>query len=847
MKKIISVIVLVLFGLMAYSQEKSCWLLLNRQTGEYAGDASRLSTDPCSDVFLWQIEASDGPMVHIVNVASGNPLCGVDASLDIAGYDYASRASAGWYTIDCGGQFLASRGGKLVFAVADRNSDYSAQWSFVRKDSENVPYVIGPDFVRESSFLGERSARAVSATEILSDYHGERRWKLSSDISSFPQFSAKANTIVPALYNLALEETLLDIRKEDNTFMAGALWPQTWTRDAIYSIYFAYSWILPEISRKTLEKQTLKNPGEALQDTGSGGSYPISTDRVVWALAAWEYYLTTGDKNWLRQAYESLSYTARKDIHVAYDRNVHLFRGETCSMDWRIHTYPNWFTNANIGESFSSGTNALHFFLYKFLSEAGRELGVPAEDNALWGQMCEELREGINKCFWDEEKGVYSCYLYPEFLGYRPSSRTGVMSNGLAALLGVASDEQVKTMLDNYPIYAYGGSVLYPTKPDSYAYHNKSVWPVWQTPVMYAAKKQGNYAVCEHLVRTAIRAGALFLTHKENMTYDTGYDRNTALNSDRQLWSVASYLSIVYRILFGIELCGQGMSFSPMMPEWMGGEMSLTGLKYRKATVNLSVSGCGTEIASIKVNGKARKAGWVLPANARGKYDIRIVMKENTADKGVINLVPAGPGNCWSPEEPVIRYADGTIFWTSDKGYTYRLYGRDVQMDNVHSPLDISKLPAGYYCICAVDSKGVESDLSNPVLKSGYERTYSVDITDLRETHKDFDVIFSAPSDGDYVIWFTGKNGHGPHDVYCTIRSLSLDGVDIATLILEAFGDWDESTNTNHIILKGLEAGEHTLTVRLNPEGQGYDNNMSLGRDNLNDWIVGALTIAKLN
>ena len=40
------------------------------------------------------------------------------------------------------------------------------------------------------------------------------------------------------------------------------------------------------------------------------------------------------------------------------------------------------------------------------------------------------------------------------------------------------------------------------------------------------------------------------------MTYDTGYDRGTALNSDRQLWSVSSYISLVYRVLFGMNLTG---------------------------------------------------------------------------------------------------------------------------------------------------------------------------------------------------------------------------------------------------------------------------------------------------
>ena len=30
--------------------------------------------------------------------------------------------------------------------------------------------------------------------------------------------------------------------------------------------------------------------GRIVQDTGTGGAYPCSTDRVVWAVATWEIY-----------------------------------------------------------------------------------------------------------------------------------------------------------------------------------------------------------------------------------------------------------------------------------------------------------------------------------------------------------------------------------------------------------------------------------------------------------------------------------------------------------------------------------------------------------------------------
>lgn len=183
------------------------------------------------------------------------------------------------------------------------------------------------------------------------------------------------------------------------------------------------------------------------------------------------------------------------------------------------------------------------------MKDAGNILKVSVEEQELWHVASEKLKQSINKYFWNKEKGLFNCYLYPEFMDYVASQRVGCMSNGLASILGVASPQQISEVVRNFPMYAYGAAVLYPTIPDDFAYHNKSIWAVWQTPLMYAAKQVRNLTVTEHLMRSLVRQSALFLTHKENLTYDTGYDCNTALNSDRQLWSVASYIGMVYRIL----------------------------------------------------------------------------------------------------------------------------------------------------------------------------------------------------------------------------------------------------------------------------------------------------------
>ena len=838
-----------MFALSLYAQEhSSLWLLHNRQSGSYLCSDGTTTTSSENPLAIWNIIAGEGESVKIVSASSRQPLLGLDAEWTYGGFDFATKLNTGFYTLSCMKSlqgFLCLRDGKAYITATDRVADYACHWTFVRIDSEKVPYTIGPNAVRESSFLGYRSAKAISTTEIVSDYHGTNTWKLSTNISAFPRFSARDNVLVPALYNMALEESLLDIRPQDSTFMAGKLWPDTWTRDVVYSIFFAYAWLFPDISRKTLEKQTLKNPSEALQDTGSGGSYPISTDRVVWAVAAWEYYLATGDVNWLEKAYEGLSYTAQKDLHIAYDRTVHLFKGETCSMDWRTHTYPSWFTNAIIGESYSSGTNALHLFLYTFLARSAEILKKPKEEVALWSNVESEVRAGINRAFWDDSKGLYRCWMYPEYTGYQTSGKVDDMSNGLAIILGAADENKAERIIRNYPLYAYGASVLYPSKPDGYAYHNKSIWPVWQTPLMYAAHRAGNDAVTEHLVNSAVRASAMFLTHKENMTYDTGYDRNTALNSDRQLWSVASFLSIVYRVFFGLDMSAEGLSFKPFVPAYLGHEISLDGFRYRQAMLDIKIVGNGSEVASFRVNGHKKDVSYRLPVSAKGHYSIEIVLK-NAPVKGQANIVPSGPGFCWAPVEPVIRIENNLVYWTMTPGHKYRLVGEDVRTDCVYPPYDISALPDGYYSIVATNGQGFDSDLSNPVLKTSWTATYPVGIKDFQKGHQDFSIMVDIPSEGDYILWFEGSNGRGPHDVYCAIRSVFVDGKDMATAILSAEGNWDLITLSNHIVFRGIKPGRHEVRIRLNPEGRGFDNNMSINRDNLNDWTVKQMIVAKI-
>ena len=122
-------------------------------------------------------------------------------------------------------------------------------------------------------------------------------WKQSKDATAFPQYHS--DFLMPdALYNMALEEMIKAV-EPDSTFRTGKEWAGVWTRDISYSIILSMAYLQPRVAMNSLLRK-VNSKKKIIQDTGTGGAYPISTDRMIWATAAWEVYKATGDKHWLQ-------------------------------------------------------------------------------------------------------------------------------------------------------------------------------------------------------------------------------------------------------------------------------------------------------------------------------------------------------------------------------------------------------------------------------------------------------------------------------------------------------------------------------------------------------------------
>ena len=575
---------------------------------------------------------------------------------------------------------------------------------------QNSRYAVGGDGVRQ----GDYTARALSATALQSNYPLEashpldaqvpvRRWRLTEDLSGYPRLSS-SNVLSEALYNLSLEELRKDTAA-GGTFDAGAKWPGVWTRDVSYSILLSLAAIEPETAKASLLHKVRR--GRIVQDTGTGGSWPVSTDRLTWGLAAWEIYLATGERAWLEQSYPILRDSVLDDFQVVVDPMTGLARGESSFLDWREQTYPRWMQPVDIYQSQALGTNVVFYRSLRILQAMCGELHERCEQ---WKAAADRVGTSINGLFWQEEAGFYGQYRYG---GVYPSlsPRAEALGEALTILFDLAPPARQDRMLRAQPVMEFGIPTVFPQTPGIPPYHNDSVWPFVQALWTMAAAKRGDETAVLQGIAAMDRAAALFLTNKENFVAGTGTAAGTAVNSDRQLWSVAGNLAMTYRVLFGMGFQLDGLHFAPVVPQALGGTRTLSGFRYRGAVLDIEVRGYGSALAAFAIDGKPGPP--TVPATLTGAHKVTIQLADRAAKQVPVHLVQS----TFAPDTPAIVVTDGTLQWPAVEGAaTYRVYREAVLVREAAETRFRLPTDPGTYQVSAVDARGTASFLSKPML-----------------------------------------------------------------------------------------------------------------------------------
>lgn len=507
------------------------------------------------------------------------------------------------------------------------------------------------------------------------------------------------NPIFDALYALALEEvrqaSVDQIRDgafrngaplgcaAGGCFETGRLWSYVWTRDTAYAVDLGLAPLDPIRAKNSLDfKLSARRDGSDLQivqDTGTGGSYPISSDRVVWALGAARLlpYLEPDDRQaFADQAFEAIKNTIAHDREVVFDPRDGLYRGEESFLDWREQTYPAWVEDdvVHVGMSKALSTNIGHLRLLEIARDLASERGEAALATT-WSGWADDLRSAIRGAF-DPGSGGLAAFVNTELDG-SAANHHDLLSSAMAVLAGVVEGARAAEVVATYPHTDKGPPVIWPQQQGVPIYHNRGIWPFVTAYWLLAAKEVDNDAVFEHALWSLMRGAALNLSNMENLEMVTGRPwvedgsaSGPVVNSQRQLWSVAGYLAMVHRGIFGVEARPGGLSFAPYVTEQIrrstfGGAdtLVLNRFPYRGKKVSIVLrlppadqgrSG-SLQVGAVTLNG-APAAQEVDFEDLAEENLVEIVLTHGDGSRGAITMAgdPSDYKNLFAPRPPVV-------------------------------------------------------------------------------------------------------------------------------------------------------------------------------------------------
>lgn len=679
-------------------------------------------------------------------------------------------------------------------------------------------------------------------------------WQLTADTRAFPQYTS-GNTLADAIYNMSLEEMMRAV-EPDSTFRTGKEWAGVWTRDISYSIILSMAYLQPEVAKKSLMRKVNRKK-RIIQDTGTGGAYPCSTDRMIWAVAAWEIYKATGDEAWLREAYTIIRNSIGDDELNAYDPLTGLVKGESSFLDWREQTYPKWMQPADIFESLNLGTNAVHFQANQILAEMAVLLDKPV-DAARCRANAAAIRNGINQYLWMPEAGYYGQYLYGRHHRLL-SPRSEALGEALCVLFGITDPARQAALVASVPQTAYGIPCIHPQIPGIPPYHNNAVWPFVQSYWALAAAKAGNEAAVMASVAAIWRPAALFLTNKENFVADNGDFAGTVINSSNMLWSLSGNLALVHKLLFGIQFRSSDLQLMPFVPRVLQGRRTLTNFRYRGAILDFEMQGFGDVIRSVTIDGKPLP-GALIPGNLKGKHTVRIRLANRFSKGGTVRNTPV----ITTPVTPLLQAVGNRFSWQPVAGTRHYRVLRNGKLYTVQQNTSFT-VPAGCdeYQVVAVAAGGVQSFASEPVSHSGCSQVLQVEAeafaAPATRTYKGFSgtgfveistaqnrelkIRVDVPVSGRYALSFRYANGNGPVNTEnkCAIRTVSVGKKRLGVLVFPQRGtdEWSNWGFSNSLPVQ-LSKGQQMITLRF----EDANDNMN---ETVNEAMLDYLQLVRIN
>ena len=584
-----------------------------------------------------------------------------------------------------------------------------------------------------------------------------------------PEFSSD-QPLIDALYNMSIDGIVDRIDNKGNFIT-------NFNISRLYcAIYLSLACLKPHQAMSTLRTMVDRDSIIMQQE----GQWPVVSDHIGWATAAWEVYKTTGDSSWLAYSYRVIEKTLDINRQVLLDHNTGLVHGAGYTSARPLGTQRmTWMTYNDLFACMSLGNNILTGNAYAILSDMADELGI--ENDYL--KDAQRIKDAINQHLWNEDHGLYSSFLYGVAFP-KQSPLTDNTSQAMCVLWGIADDDRAENLIANTPVSDYGVNVTYPATIVIEPFFINVSWATTQALWNLAAVNTGNENALRRGLGALYRAQALYQSRGIHLH---GF-------STDELGTNASNAAMVIRVFMGMNFKPEGIEFAPMVPTGMPGVKSLKGLNYRRAILDITVEGEGNNIVSVTDNGKPLESAF-LPCDVVGKHNIVISLEQGQSRN---NKVTIHRNEIIMPLTPIVE-------WTADSGrivdfnpaFTYRLNVNGKHGNVIDSAFALPPTEGFTEFSVEIAGKFINSYMSRPYLDFSLTPQIAF-FPDSVGGHTTITV--SVAQGGDYLL-DVGYHPTGTLDV----REVSVNGHPMGTLVM---------TSVNKLEMNGL-AYSNMVTVEL--------------------------------
>ena len=421
--------------------------------------------------------------------------------------------------------------------------------------------------------------------------------------------------------------------------------PQRWSRDAAVNAWNAASLLSPLTGRNTLW---------AVVDRQADGGLIVQQDnqwwdQVVWVVSAWNHYLVTGDREFLADAYQTAANTLAEREAKNFNSDYGLFQGPSFMNDGIAgYPAPPWTTGVNSSfvldyphtdDLMCLSTNCLYYGAYQAAAGMADAL-KHRSDASRYRAAAARVRDAVNRHLWREDAGSYGYFVHGQDAqaGTLDTSQEGA-GLAFAVLFAVADAGRARRLVAGTHWQPHGIVNVWPHferfSDDRPGRHNVCVWPMVHSMFGHAAAVAGRadlFARAVEELATLVKDsddGFYELYNSSTGAVDGGWQTGgdgTAqhfTSQPDQAWSATGYLRMILSGLAGVGFTEQGLRLAPTLPAGWG-PVTLAGLPYRDATLDITLKGAGGKVRACEVDG--RSAAPFVPADAAGHHTVEMTL-----------------------------------------------------------------------------------------------------------------------------------------------------------------------------------------------------------------------------